>query len=96
MRYLMRVDTQVEESQDPVYVLSFDHDANEGRGHLTLTHKPDNAMIFASPQQGRLFWERRNKHGLSPLRSVNVEMVALELAKIIFQNQSKVLSRYRS
>lgn len=86
MRYLMRVDTKVETSQDPVYLHACDFEADHGRGRVTLTYKPDNALTFASPEQGKIFWERKNSTGRAPLKQLNVEMVSLEVARIIHQS----------
>jgi hypothetical protein len=92
MQYLMRIDTRVESSQEAIYLHACDFDADQGRGKVILTHNPDNALSFASPEQGKIFWERSNKYGLAPLRRLTVAMVSREVARLIHQNKSKILN----
>lgn len=97
MRYLMRVDTTISKvSHEPVYLHACDHEADHGRGRMVLTHNPEKAVVFASPDQGKIFWSRTNSRGYAPLAHLSVEMVALEVARLVWLNKSKILSKNRS
>lgn len=95
MRYLMRVEHSETSTQGPIYLRGFDHEANLGTGHALLTHDPEQALGFSSPEQARAFWERTNSRGRTPLKALSVELVSLQVAKLIYTNRSKTLSKYR-
>jgi hypothetical protein len=95
MRYLMRVDCVDTKGQDPTYVRACDFEADAGQGRVLLTRNPNQALVFASQGQARNFWEKINRFGKAPMSKLSVELVSLEVAKLVYTNQSKILSRYR-
>lgn len=91
----MRVDYVDTKGQDPVYVRACDFEADAGQGRVVLTRNPDQALVFATQVQAKYFWEKINRFGKAPMSRLSVELVSLEVAKLVHMNQSKILSRYR-
>lgn len=71
-----------------MYVSSFDHN---GRGKGVYTKDPHGALVFGSSDEARSFWEKKSSSGVRTMKIMNIEMIPLELAFMMWKHRDKVL-----